>query len=270
MHVRAPCLRPGQASWAAAGANDLLNTGYRLAGGLASRVGAVRDGTAPPFHVWTWDDGTNNSNINCGAKGCGVWGGAQPSSTAGQVAMCMSGAARVMDDINSATQSSLMEVEFRCPSGHRCVGASRLLCAAGQYSVGGTVVATCTACPGGTYGAVGALTSAACSGACTAGWYSLAGATACTICPQGTFGNSSGLASAACSGACTAGFVAGVWVEGGTFPLPVLGVRLSWPVVPGMKAQSVPPPHPHPPPLNSVRDVVHPVFVFSFSSNAPS
>jgi hypothetical protein len=81
----------------------------------------------------------------------------------------------------------------------------------------------CSPCPAGTYGATPALTSAACSGNCTAGYYCVAGSTSttdascpagkyslvsasmCTSCSAGLHGDTVGLTTAACTGLCSAG-----------------------------------------------------------------
>jgi hypothetical protein len=113
-----------------------------------------------------------------------------------------------------------------CAAGHACPEASTSAmeqrCAPGSYSLAGA--GSCTACPAGTYGAVSGLTTAGCSGLCTAGFacplgvacpqflmcpsgsYSLAGAGACSVCPAGRFGSSPAMAAAECSGPCAAGF----------------------------------------------------------------
>ena len=84
----------------------------------------------------------------------------------------------------------------------------------GYYgSTGGLTSSTCSgACTSGTQSSAGATECTTClagsyqSGAtcisCSVGYYSLAGATVCTICAKGTYGEASGLS--ACT-SCTAG-----------------------------------------------------------------
>ena len=96
-----------------------------------------------------------------------------------------------------------------CTAGYACtsgsVSATALACPAGYYSIAGQ--ASCTQCPGGTYGTGSAVaTSDACDGSCAAGSYSLAGSTECTLCPAGKFGSAASLGSAECSGSCSAGY----------------------------------------------------------------
>ena len=112
-----------------------------------------------------------------------------------------------------------------CTAGYACAAGSisptASICVVGTYSLAGAAV--CSNCPAGTFGSTQGLTSAVCSGGCTAGyacpagstsatsvqcplgWYSLAGAGVCTACPPGTYGATAGLTTAACSGICAAG-----------------------------------------------------------------
>ena len=62
------------------GAPDLLSALLPLAREFGDGVwlGGYRDGTAPPFRTWLWTDGTNASNLNCGAYGCGPYYNGQP------------------------------------------------------------------------------------------------------------------------------------------------------------------------------------------------
>jgi hypothetical protein len=67
-------------------ASDLLSAAYQLAivGNTAVWLGAYRDlGAAVPYVGWSWVDGTNASNINCGAVGCGPWSPGLPKYVMG-------------------------------------------------------------------------------------------------------------------------------------------------------------------------------------------
>ncbi len=67
-------------------ASDLLSAAYQLAivGNAAVWLGAYRDlGAAVPYVGWSWVDGTNASNINCGAVGCGPWSPGLPKCVMG-------------------------------------------------------------------------------------------------------------------------------------------------------------------------------------------
>ncbi len=63
------------------GVSDLLSAAAWM--GLALNLGhmwlgASRDMSNPPFGVWSWVDGTNATNINCGSSGCGPYGPLEP------------------------------------------------------------------------------------------------------------------------------------------------------------------------------------------------
>jgi hypothetical protein len=108
-----------------------------------------------------------------------------------------------------------------CPAGSS--DASGAPCPAGSFSTTGA--GACTPCPAGQYGSTTALSTAACSGQCSAGYacpagsltpaplgsacqlgkYSLSGAAVCTNCSIGLYGSSTGLTTASCSGPCAAG-----------------------------------------------------------------
>jgi hypothetical protein len=58
------------------GVTDLLSTAAWM--GLAVNLGhlwlgAYSDMSLSPFGVWSWVDGTNASNVNCGSVGCGPY-----------------------------------------------------------------------------------------------------------------------------------------------------------------------------------------------------
>jgi hypothetical protein len=114
-----------------------------------------------------------------------------------------------------------------CPLGRftgTIYGITCNLCPLGTYNDGSST--DCPLCPAGTYGATMGLTTAACSGNCTAGYacregtisstpllfmcpvgkFSVAGAATCSLCPGGTYGATEGVTTSACSGNCTAGY----------------------------------------------------------------
>ena len=110
---------------------------------------------------------------------------------------------------------------YACPPGS--TNGTALPCLPGTYS--GAGAGACTPCPAGRFGSAIALTVAACSGPCLAGYqcsagstvnnasacppgtYSLAGSTSCLSCPAGTYGATAGLPNASCTGGCNAGYV---------------------------------------------------------------
>ncbi len=61
-------------------ATDLLSAAYQLAAVVnqALWLGASRDPSSPATQGWSWVDGTNASNINCGAASCGPWALSEP------------------------------------------------------------------------------------------------------------------------------------------------------------------------------------------------
>ena len=79
--------------------------------------------------------------------------------------------------------------------------ASGLTAKAGRY-VNGT---TCSACAAGTYTS-SATTATSCTPAAAGYYVSGTEATSQTACPAGTYGSTTGLTSSACSGKCTAGY----------------------------------------------------------------
>ena len=100
---------------------------------------------------------------------------------------------------------------------HFLAPSTAVLGTCGWYACAG-----CSLCPAGTYGNAAVLASAACSGNCAAGQYSVAGSTGCTLCPTGqyvsspasgscvpcsagVYGASTGLSSSLCSGFCPTG-----------------------------------------------------------------
>ena len=90
-----------------------------------------------------------------------------------------------------------------CPSGTTTASFASAsasacsMCAAGYFE---SAAASCLACPAGKWSSRGASTCVP----CPPGTYSQAGASSCTLCPAGTYGAAAGLTSAACSGACSA------------------------------------------------------------------
>jgi hypothetical protein len=112
-----------------------------------------------------------------------------------------------------------------CAAGYVCaIGSTSdaaLECPPGSFSLEGEAV--CSLCQAGRYGASQAVPSAACTGACEAGYacpagstngtvelcsagkYSTVGSGACTACPTGVYGAAPGLTNASCSGPCLAG-----------------------------------------------------------------
>jgi hypothetical protein len=101
---------------------------------------------------------------------------------------------------NSSACSGPCSPGYSCPAGS--TNATAVICPAGSYSV--AAAAMCTPCPGGRYGSSLAMSVAACSGACTAGYACPAGSTNATtsICPAGKYSEA---ASPWCS-PCVAGF----------------------------------------------------------------
>ena len=138
--------------------------------------------------------------------------------------------------------STLRTGAERCPVGSYCVEGLRTLCAGGRYGeTTGLATAECSGearagtyappgsqlplpcptrhfclrstvvaqpCPAGTYGASLNLTSAACSGRCTPGYYCPPRSASATEvpCPAGRYGASHGLADAACDGPAAPGY----------------------------------------------------------------
>jgi hypothetical protein len=130
-------------------------------------------------------------------------------------------------------------------------------CPIGRYglaSAEGNVSCT-AACPGGVYGGVEGLSTADCSGNCSAGYacapgsvnataavcapgrFSLTGAAVCSSCPAGRYGSSAGLRNAACSGECTAGgyCLPGSWSIVRARPRRFARARVRAPPAPGNK-----------------------------------
>lgn len=95
-------------------------------------------------------------------------------------------------------------------------------CPTGSYCVTGSGLPVL--CPAGRFGSATLLTAATCNGACTAGYFCVAGSTSATatICPLGSYcpasssvatacaaglyGSTTALATSSCTGPCTAGY----------------------------------------------------------------
>jgi hypothetical protein len=95
---------------------------------------------------------------------------------------------------NPSSNSASISACHLCASGSfgdSAGAASCSICAAGKYnpSPGGASSAACLPCPEGTYGATAGLTTAACTGPCSAGYYCPAGSTSATqiACPSGSY-----------------------------------------------------------------------------------
>jgi hypothetical protein len=109
---------------------------------------------------------------------------------------------------------------YSCPAGS--TNATATACPVGTYSNDGDV--SCSPCPAGVFGATLAANVSACTGPCAAGYscpagsinatatpcpvgtYSLTGWGVCGACPPGRFGNTSTTTNASCMGPCAAGY----------------------------------------------------------------
>jgi hypothetical protein len=158
-------------------------------------VGGFRTGTVATAG-WSWVDGTNASNLNCGAVGCGPWGPSEPNSALGGTENKTHMFSSDLNDIFPAespihTASHVCEIEVCVPGQYLGPNFTTgcLQCPPGSYSVGGAV-GGCTLCPPGTFGNSTGLSTVACSGQCAAGRY----------------GSVSGLSSPLCEGLCVAGY----------------------------------------------------------------
>ena len=93
--------------------------------------------------AWTWTDGTNSSNVNCGSNGCGQWWSSYPSGPSNEVYLFVDWqvdcAHSPVFDNNQVTSPPIMcEMEV-CPAGTylpnpRTPGAPCVVCPAGMYS----------------------------------------------------------------------------------------------------------------------------------------
>jgi hypothetical protein len=133
--------------------------------------------------------------------------------------LCPAGAFGQSVGLSSPTCTGTCVQGYACPAGS--TNATALICPAGLYSYAGAAV--CAECPPGTFGDSPGLSSALCSGACTAGYacpagstnttasacsagqYSFAGAGSCTGCAAGSW-SASTVRSTVCDNMCTAGY----------------------------------------------------------------
>lgn len=129
-------------------------------------------------------------------------------------------AVRLQDSRTAATCTGACTAGYACPNGS--TNATAFLCPAGQYSL--AAAGLCSPCPAGLYGSTPGMASAACTGACLAGYacpegspnatavtcppgaYSGSGASSCSLCGPGLYGASAAQSSALCSGTCAPGF----------------------------------------------------------------
>ncbi len=168
-----------------------------------------------PTAGWSWVDGTNASNLNCGSVGCGLWISIQPINgpfnTQYTAAFLDSGGIWSSSNDTPNSPSYTCEIEVCGPGQYLgpSFATGCLQCPPGSYSVGGAV-GGCTLCPSGTFGNSTGLTSPACSGLCQAGRFgSGPGLTSslCTgLCDAGRFGSLPGFDTSTCTAVCPAGY----------------------------------------------------------------
>ena len=206
----------------------MLGAVYQASAAAYLWIGGFRTGSVGTSG-WSWVDGTDASNLNCGSIACGPWSSDNPDNAGGIEDRAHIGPAGVNDLRDSPISVSVRfscEIEVCGPGQYLGPNFTTgcLQCPAGLYSVGGAV-GGCTQCPPGTFGSSPGLSTSACSGNCSApagsaclagstsatgtlcpvGQYSLAGAGVCTNCSAGTYGSSMGLSTVGCSGLCAAG-----------------------------------------------------------------
>ncbi len=120
-------------------------------------MGGERTGTVATSG-WSWVDGTDSGNLNCG-RGCGgVWHASMPdNSGAVENRLHFSAPLSTGNDISSPhyPQGFVCEYEFECPAGSYCPRNRDSItpCPAGTYSEKGAE--KCTPCAGNTISGVG-------------------------------------------------------------------------------------------------------------------
>jgi hypothetical protein len=219
---------PVQMSRPQVGVSSLLGDAYQASAMANVWAGCYRTGSIPTAG-WSWVDGTNATNLNCGSASCGPWSPGNPDNFGGvesRAQIWVLSGAGLNDRRDSDPLPFACEIEVCGPGQYLGPNFTTgcLQCPAGRYSVGGAV-GGCMQCPPGTFGSSPGLSTSACSGNCSApagsaclagstsapgtlcpvGQYSLAGAGVCTNCSAGTYGSSTGLTTAGCSGQCAAG-----------------------------------------------------------------
>ncbi|MBR2012579.1 MAG: InlB B-repeat-containing protein [Alphaproteobacteria bacterium] len=142
------------------------------------------------------------------ACGGGKWSAAGSASCKEIKAGCYgtSGTQECPNECSAGTYSqagwaSCQNVDAGCMGAAKATTSCPTACGDGKWSAAGS--ASCSQIKAGCYGTSG---TQECPNQCEAGTYSTAGASKCTDCPGGTYGSTKGLTSEACSGNCTAGY----------------------------------------------------------------
>ncbi len=160
------------------GAGSCSQCAAGLYGGSPGAVSPQCSGLCAPGFFCT-SGSTNNTPSVCPA-------GQYSMAGAGQCSDCSSGQYGSTPGLQTPDCTGPCTAGYACPAGS--VNATVTLCPAGTYSTVGSSV--CTPCVAGLYGDTPGLPLAACTGPC----------------PAGRFGSVSGLTSATCTGACDAGY----------------------------------------------------------------
>ena len=197
------------------------------AGTFGATSGLATAACSGPCAAGTYSPAGQTACIPCSAgAGCPVGSTANTAGSCPIGSYCPAGTAPTpcpggsygsTAGLASSACTGLCSAGASCPPGSTANSANT--CPIGSYCPAGTAP---TPCPGGSYGSTMGLSSAACTGLCSAGASCPPGSTAnlagsCAIgsfcaagaapklCPAGTFGSSAGLSTPSCSGSCSAG-----------------------------------------------------------------
>jgi hypothetical protein len=120
---------------------------------------------------------------------------------AAQCSMCPAGRYGATAALNSSACTAPCPAGYACPTG--AFNGTALVCPPGQYAEEGW--GACQSCPAGQFGQVPALTTAGCSGGCTAGYYCPSGSASMVPCEAGLW-SADARRGAPCVSNCTAGY----------------------------------------------------------------
>ena len=149
-------------------ASSLLGAAYAASAATYVWIGGCRTGSVGTAG-WSWVDGTDASNLNCGSIGCGPWTSGGPDNAGGFEDRAQIWSPGLNDRRDLDALPFVCEIEVCGPGQYLGPNFTTgcLQCPAGLYSVGGAV-GGCTQCPPGTFGSIPGLSTSACSGNCSA------------------------------------------------------------------------------------------------------
>ncbi len=212
-----PCTLCASGRYGATAAMNTSTCSGNCTAGFTCPLGSISDTVS----VCPVGQFSNPGASTCSGCAAGQYGATAAMNTSGCTAACPAGTFGSASGLSTSACSGNCTAGYACPAGS--TSATAVQCPPGTYSV--VAASSCELCPEGRFGASAALPSSACSGACTAGYfclagsasstqgtcppgqYSIAGAASCTNCSAGRYGASPGTNSPSCDAVCNPGYV---------------------------------------------------------------